>query len=784
MAGVYGTAKYGQNVYNVGGENPLYSSSGSIMWILQIDWDMDGVFRADIEPQSIKSISIGRGRGPRVRGDGRGQEQPDSESITIVMADSSRRYDQFNASSPLYAYFGCPGFLCRVLMVSTTSKLPYTPVFYGVITEMNYSAANQTAEIKGAGLSYYLEMGAASALYSPCQSLNSLATDSYFIRGSNTPYPVNYWSGRPGGLTLRAIVALVLERAGYALGGYYGLSVYNSEHPTYFYMDGDTAWNTLKGVADGFAARLFWLRDGRLFAMDRLDSFGLGYDLPPGSPQEKAGLVRANPFQNLKNRVEVSIRNHSVVKYNYPSTDVMYYIAWENSGPIEVGPNSNLEIKVKYPGGDGNVLQASHIYPNAAVAGYLGTKLYRAMTNNDGTGTNLALTAIAYISPVYEIIGQNSQGYIEVQNGNNQMFFTIRLTNNDPVLTAYFFDVQVLAIGIRETGLPATKVLEDSTSIAKNGSRTLAINSRWIQNDAAASAIGQAYLTALSDRAGASVASVVYFAAGEDLYDLVEGYDVGKTVLFGDTTSSYSLANFGLSGRWLIVGQDLTWLAPDGQGAMVKITYEKMLFDYSAAVAIWANSNGVITSNYTLSFSHTVPAGNYKILVVGVCKRRYYGYGLLSVTYGGEPMTLLAHAEGTLNTSTPRVDMYYLIDPAVGTADVVITSPNPDYMEAGAITFDNVDWAEPFRQVVTGNGTGAASVGVSSQAGDMVVDLIGYWGGAATPRADQQTIIINNTSDGQWRAGMSYQYISPMPTMQWSGISSQWAQIALVIKHI
>ena len=96
----FGTAQYGMATYGTT-EHPYTNTPGKIMWLVQVDWDRDGVFGSECEPQTITKVRIRAGRKARIRTDGSGQESPKLETFWIEILDKAQRYDGFNAASPI-----------------------------------------------------------------------------------------------------------------------------------------------------------------------------------------------------------------------------------------------------------------------------------------------------------------------------------------------------------------------------------------------------------------------------------------------------------------------------------------------------------------------------------------------------------------------------------------------------------------------------------------------------------------------------------------------------------
>jgi hypothetical protein len=144
-------------------------------------------------------------------------------------------------------------------------------------------------------------------------------------------------------------------------------------------------------------------------------------------------------------------------------------------------------------------------------------------------------------------------------------------------------------------------------------------------------------------------------------------------------------------------------------------------FDSSASNYCTAGTCGL-----TLSWEHTVGSGSSRILVVGVAINDPF-VATASVAYGASSLNLL------LNPSN-QIAMFYLLDPPIGTSTVTVTFTGiTDYLIAGrSVSYFNVAGAGTS---TSSHGSGTpASVSVTSNNGELVVDVLGA-GGAAYPVA-------------------------------------------------
>lgn len=775
---IYNTSKYGQSEYGSQAAHPYLNVTGKLIWLIQIDWDRDGSFGVEIEPQTIVDLKFKRGRSERILSNGQGQEQPDQETFWLLMDDPTARYDSFNQASPLYNYLGTSGMLVRFLVISTTSDARDS-AFVGVLTSATYDVNTQRATLTGEGCSRMLEIGDAEHLYNECQPTNQLnlaGWDSYFtLDVGNTPYPVNWWRGRVGGLALSECVRLTLDAAEWLLGMYSGQVAYSTDYPNYFYLDGSSGWSTLKDLADAFAARLFFMRDGRLFVMDRQDFLGLsGSTNPFGSPLLSYGLNRPSPYAMLRNQAVVQVRPHAA-SGPYRSSHYNYQLieAWSNTGPIDVEPLSTLELDIEYLH-DGKIVVGSYVISNAGFV----TDGMEVWSNVDKTGTDLFASGDTSLAP----LNQGVYGFL-VPYGNQENKTRIQFVNDHPTLTAYFFNAKILILGIRETGNSAVVTVKDDASIALNGKRVLEINSRWVQRSNLATSVAQSYVDALSSREKASPVTLAYSLSGDALYNMLSNYDLGSRVDFGLAGGTISLDNFGLRGVWLIVGIDLDWINPDGQDAIVKVTYEKI----TAAQVTLAGLVSTTTANTSASvvWAHTVPSGLNRLLVVEVGLRAFQT--VTGVTFGSQSLTKAGAVQYAAGNYA-RAEIWYLVAPAVGTDNVTVTISGAEVVEAAALNFVNVNQTSPMGTFASNSDLGGseASVNVVSDEGDLVIDLLVKDGGTLAAGAEQ-TSLWAVVAAGSWNGSGSSEpgVATGITNMSWNLTGANaWALGAVAIKGV
>ena len=182
----------------------------------------------------------------------------------------------------------------------------------------------------------------------------------------------------------------------------------------------------------------------------------------------------------------------------------------------------------------------------------------------------------------------------------------------------------------------------------------------------------------------------------------------------------------------------------------------------------------------SLTWSQTINSGSDRILVVDVTVKSGSATDpVASVTYGGQNLTLLGSAVLPNNESA---DIWYLLAPSVGTANVVVNLTGSCHFVASSTDYFGVNQTTPFGTLVTATGNSfTPSVTLTSAAGQLVVDSLITQGSALsiTPTGPGQTQLwsqTTGTSAGDALGGGSYQNGAASVTMSWTENSAQnWA---------
>src|SRR6266568_3736020 len=179
-----------------------------------------------------------------------------------------------------------------------------------------------------------------------------------------------------------------------------------------------------------------------------------------------------------------------------------------------------------------------------------------------------------------------------------------------------------------------------------------------------------------------------------------------------------------------------------------------------AQIVVDTVSTGTQTVNgaagaFTFSFSHTTTAGGTsRLLVVGVSINATANTSstITGITYGVQTLTKTLASGGTA-ANPMRVEMWYLVAPATGTANVVVTGNksggNKLGVVAGAITFTGTYQVAPIRSSASNVGiSNTAQVTVASSGGDVVLDTLAVTSGTSVTTGASQTSRWNTSSGG------------------------------------
>jgi hypothetical protein len=200
-------------------------------------------------------------------------------------------------------------------------------------------------------------------------------------------------------------------------------------------------------------------------------------------------------------------------------------------------------------------------------------------------------------------------------------------------------------------------------------------------------------------------------------------------------------------------------------------------------VAIGYNNGAANSTSATQA--HTTGSGSNRLMLVSVKSRQATGASATGVTYNSVALTKLGEV---VNGTQIRTELWYLLAPASGTHDVVVTLNATALFSGDIVTLTGVDQVTPLGTLATGTGSSQApSVTVTSATGDLVLDFLGYISSAsvAAPGSGQTQLATSVTSNattgfnvssyssdkaGAASVAMAWTISSTATNRQWAGV--------------
>lgn len=194
-----------------------------------------------------------------------------------------------------------------------------------------------------------------------------------------------------------------------------------------------------------------------------------------------------------------------------------------------------------------------------------------------------------------------------------------------------------------------------------------------------------------------------------------------------------------------------------------------------------SEAEAVITTNgTTITLSHTIADNNLRLLVV------LSGKEPSSITYDEIPLTLAESQSG----GNAGINVWYLINPPVGTANIVGTAATSRKMAIQVFDFKNADIGSPIRTIVkeydsSSGASHTADLTATTVAGDIVIDYVTTDDThSLTVGAGQTQVSNGNTGSGSgdFRFGSSHETASGVSTtMSWTVSGGNHVMVAVPV---
>jgi hypothetical protein len=200
--------------------------------------------------------------------------------------------------------------------------------------------------------------------------------------------------------------------------------------------------------------------------------------------------------------------------------------------------------------------------------------------------------------------------------------------------------------------------------------------------------------------------------------------------------------------------------------------------------AVGPSSAGATAVGATsVTFAHTCTGSN-TLLIVGTAVG-VNGTPVTSATYAGVTMTSFGKVS-TNNQNSGFVEMWYLVAPATGTNNVIITSGNAADFSAGSVSFTGVDQTTPVGSPVTAFGDGgvaAPSATVTgTAAGNMVADVVANGANITASTQTQRWLRNTNGNSGAGNGAGSTAAAGGSVTMGYTAVADWWSMIAVEVR--
>ena len=321
---------------------------------------------------------------------------------------------------------------------------------------------------------------------------------------------------------------------------------------------------------------------------------------------------------------------------------------------------------------------------------------------------------------------------------------------------------------LRVEGLTA---LDGATTIKADNSSLLSIQSssgsELVNVDTISSTV------TLGDATNSSSSTVIQGGATSDILRVdADNLTTGNGLVVNSSSASATSADL------LSVVQDGAYTGTEiVSGSSLSVSRDISTNNPSSPTVTRQATSDQSTNSSSLSYSHTVTAQTNQVLVVTV-EATGTTSDPASVTFDGQALTM----QDSATSGTRNVSVWYLVNPPVTTANVVVSSTGGSHTHSSASNLYNVDQTTPISD--SGSDVSAsnpASVDVTStSAGDLVFDLwaSNVYGGPGGGQTQYYTNIYTTgfRSNASYKAGTSGNV-----SMQMSGSTSH-AYLAYNVK--
>lgn len=608
--------------------------------------------------------------------------------------------------------------------VTTSEENELIAAFYAVAAETSWTppaAMSERADGSG-GAGSDLTIGVATAIQTAAGA-SGVKTAASAAAGEGVTFLIGVRAADPVGTAYRRI-----DAGQQTTGRWYT-----------FNKNALQALDELVATEMGYAgARVYESKDGALVFEDNLHrtltphtASQAAFSDADGAPLGYRRILEEDPIREIFNVIEVP-----VVAYTEHALAVLWTLP--EGLTLDAGESRLLIAEFPQPGDETGAYVSAWTFPIV--------------------GTDIIPDDMVGIGGAYPATENSFVVATGIMFGNRVEFTISNTHTTEPIsFGAGAGKIQVRGVAVRRAVSSLVKA-EDIASQLKFGKRTLRLEDNYLALTSDGQAKAEVLRALYKDMHPREEIELSPTGSGLLLAQIINR-DISDRI----TLTANGMTKLGISEDFFIEGVGLSFR----KGSRLAATYSLSDADVSKPV-FDAASSGTVQPGDVLTFPHTVGDHKDRLLVVGVGMRN--GILSTSVTFGGIPMGIIPN--GFMQPGGDvRAELWGLVNPPVGTFDVVVTVASSISINAGAVSYYRANQHNPFGTVVkTGvSGVGSISLPVPTRPDEIVVDVFADQSGSFTPTAgdgqNQRVLELSTNND----LGMSDQpATNPSTSMDWT----------------
>lgn len=376
-------APYGDPNYLYGDTNRLYSSTCSedvVRWGIEVDWNGDGLYSGDSENDYAVSFRTRRGRQSYLDidadGNANGFEPVRVGTATLILDNTSRRYDPYNTNSDLYPYV-LPARYVRIRMLYQGA---IRDVFHGKIRTITSIDDERRQQVRLELEDGLRNLQAADASISIQQSI-----------------------------TISSAINQILEDVDYP--SIFGENVEQADDTLdYWWADGKAA-TEIRRLAEAELGNFFVATNGNATFYSRHHSSPAVLTLTSADFLKEIDVPQ--PLEVIRNVIKI---------YAHPRVLASTGVLWTLQDTPLISAGGTLEVWASYTSGNESVPAINVISPQSSTD-------YTMNTAADGSGSDLT----ASFSVTYTDFGKTGKITITNNHGSLAGYVTLMQVRGDAI---------------------------------------------------------------------------------------------------------------------------------------------------------------------------------------------------------------------------------------------------------------------------------------------------------------------------------------------------------------